>query len=100
MYNYNKMKIKNLFKLSWLVLVTMLLSFDIWVRAENREFWQISIWDPANPWSWLTIMDRNLGATEVYNGSRMNINTGSYWYYYQWWNNYYFMKRQLTGNTY
>ena len=35
-----------------------------------------------------TIMDRNLGASEVYNQDWNNQNTGSYWYVYQRWNNY------------
>jgi len=35
-----------------------------------------------------TIMDRNLGASEVYNQDWVNQNTGSYWYVYQRWNNY------------
>ncbi len=35
-----------------------------------------------------TIMDRNLGASEVYNQDWDNQNIESYWYIYQRWNNY------------
>ena len=35
-----------------------------------------------------SIMDRNLGASEVYNQDWNNQNTESYWYVYQRWNNY------------
>lgn len=37
-----------------------------------------------------TIMDRNLGASDVYNQDWVNQNTGSYGYYYKWWNNQWF----------
>ena len=37
-----------------------------------------------------TIMDRNLGASEVYGWNWDSPNTGSYGYYYKWWNNQWF----------
>ena len=37
-----------------------------------------------------TMMDRNMGASEVYNQNWDNPNTESYWYVYQRWNNYWF----------
>lgn len=37
-----------------------------------------------------TIMDRNLGASEVYNQDWEHQNEESFWYYYKWWNNQWF----------
>ena len=37
-----------------------------------------------------SIMDRNLGASEVYNQDWNNQNEESYGYYYKWWNNQWF----------
>ena len=50
----------------------------------NFEYWEISIEDPEHPWTWITIMDRNLWAKVAWTGD------SSYGYYYQWWNNYWF----------
>lgn len=37
--------------------------------------------------NWITIADKNLGATEVWNYWDM-VNENNGWNYYQWWNNY------------
>ena len=52
----------------------------------NQSEWLISITDWTN---WYTIMDKNLGATTVYNDwdTLSETNCGKY---YQWWNNYWF----------
>lgn len=50
-----------------------------------QDFWTISIANPENPTEWITIMDRNLGAT-----SSDITSKDSFWYHYQWWNNYWF----------
>lgn len=53
----------------------------------NAELWVISM---SSDWeNWLTIADKNLGATQVYNdGDTLSeANSGKY---YQWWNNYWF----------
>ena len=49
----------------------------------TQDFWTISIANPDNPSEWITIMDRNLGAT-----SNDISSSDSYGYKYQWWNNY------------
>lgn len=61
----------------------------------------IRIKDPNNTWKWITILDRNLWATNTWAGVTDDIN--SYWYYFQWWNNYGFSSDPnvtiVTGNT-
>lgn len=53
-----------------------------WV-FHNLALWLISL---SSDWEdWITIADKNLGAT-----SSDISSTNSYWYYYQWWNNYWF----------
>jgi len=51
----------------------------------NEEEWLISLSSDGE--TWLTIADKNLGATQVYNdGDTLSeVNSGKY---YQWWNNY------------
>lgn len=59
----------------------------------NSELWVISM---SSDWTnWLTIADKNLGATQVYNdGDTLSeANSGKY---YQWWNNYWF---PFTGSV-
>ncbi len=77
-----------------LIWVGLLLASSIiiphYVKA-SLDFWTISIANPDNPSEWITIMDRNLGATSN------DINsTESYWYYYQRWNNYGFSNNQTN----
>lgn len=52
----------------------------------NAELWVISM---SSDWvNWLTIADKNLGATQVYDGSVMSEATSGK--FYQWWNNHWF----------
>ena len=53
----------------------------------SPDLWLISL---SSDWTnWITIADKNLGATEVWNiwDELTNANCGNY---YQWWNNYWF----------
>lgn len=51
----------------------------------NTTLWLISI---SSDWNnWITIADKNLGATQVYNDWDV-LSESNCWYYYQWWNNY------------
>lgn len=51
----------------------------------NADLWLISM---SSDWStWLTIADKNLGATQVYN-SWDTLSETNCWKYYQWGNNY------------
>ena len=59
----------------------------------NAELWVISM---SSDWTnWLTIADKNLGATQVYNNgdTLSEVNSGKY---YQWWNNHWF---SFTGSV-
>lgn len=57
---------------------------DAWI-FHNATLWLISIsWDGVNR---TTIMDKNLGATVVYN-SWDALSDSNCWYFYQRWNNY------------
>ena len=51
----------------------------------SPDLWLISL---SSDWiNWITIADKNLGATQVYNdGEELSVNNA--WNYYQWWNNY------------
>lgn len=51
----------------------------------TSDFGIISIANPDNPSEWITIMDRNLGAT-----SNDFMSKDSFGYHFQWWNNYWF----------
>jgi len=65
-----------------------------WFDTE-KEFtwvWTLTICDPTDPDTCITMFDRNLWATTN------NINqTGSYWYHFQWWNNYWFESCYTEG---
>lgn len=51
----------------------------------NASEWVISI---SSDWqTWITIADKNLWATTVYNDWD-TLSEANCWYYYQWWNNY------------
>ena len=57
-----------------------------WV-FHNTNKWLISM---SKDWTtWITIADKNLWATKVYNNWDV-VNSANCWYYYQWWNNYSF----------
>lgn len=53
---------------------------------DTSDYGIIRITDPENSKKWITIHDRNLGATETW--AWTNAPDTSYWYYYQWGNNY------------
>ena len=51
----------------------------------NQSLWLISI---SSDWeSWITIADKNLGATKIWNAWDV-IDNDNCWKVYQWWNNY------------
>ena len=55
-----------------------------WIYHSVTE-WVISI---SSDWqTWITIADKNLWATTVYNDWDI-LSQANCWYYYQWWNNY------------
>ena len=55
-----------------------------WIYHNTSE-WAISI---SSDWqTWITIADKNLWATTVYNNWD-KLSEANCWYYYQWWNNY------------
>lgn len=55
-----------------------------WIYHDATE-WVISI---SSDWqTWITIADKNLWATTVYNDWD-TLSEANCWYYYQWWNNY------------
>ena len=68
---------------------------DTVLYAKWLEYDTIYIEDPNNPWQWITIMDRNLGATTT--GAWQNSDPSSYGYYYQRWNNYGFDYDNFTS---
>ena len=49
------------------------------------------------PWS-ITIADKNVGATQVYNDGD-TISETNWWKFYQWWNNYWFPLTWTVQNT-
>lgn len=59
---------------------------DSWI-AHNPSLWIISVWD--DNWNCVTISDKNLWATTVYNywDSQSQSNC---WWFFQWWNSYMF----------
>jgi hypothetical protein len=53
----------------------------------NPDLWLISL---SSDWNiWITIADKNLWATQVYNDGD-TLSQDNCGYYYQWWNNYWF----------
>lgn len=59
----------------------------------NEEEWIISLSSDGE--TWLTIADKNLGATQVYEDGD-TLSEANCWKFYQWWNNYGF---PWTGYT-
>lgn len=60
---------------------------DDWYIYHNPELWLISIsFDKVN---WITIADKNLWATEVWN-KWDEVTQENNWFFYQRWNNYWF----------
>lgn len=53
----------------------------------NSTDWLISV--SGDGVTWYTIMDKNLGATTVFN-QWDTATDANCWYFYQWWNNYWF----------
>lgn len=64
------------------------------LQSFTQKWYDLDLFFVDNKWNvWHhTIMDRNMGASEVYNKKfgLWNVNTWSFWYRYQWWNNYWF----------
>ena len=65
-------------------------TLSVWVANAVTNL-EIYFLNNAGVVSHYTIMDRNIGASEVYNQDWDNQNTESYWYVYQRWNNYGFI---------
>ena len=59
-------------------------TYNIETQNPRWTYETITIYDPASPSVWFTIMDRNLWASVAWTGE------DSYGYKYQWWNNYWF----------
>ena len=73
---------------SWTVIQGTL--WNVWIFW-NQTDWLISIWQwSSNVWSWVTIADKNLWATTVWNYEDTATDANS-WKFYQWWNNYWFI---------
>lgn len=71
---------------SWWTWLYHIGTFWYWI-AYNSTDWLISLsWDGQ---TWITISDKNLWATTVYN-SWDTLSVSNCWWYYQWWNNYMF----------
>lgn len=69
---------------SWTAIYTW--SNWAWIFHNPTE-WVISI---SSDWqTWITIADKNLWATTVYNDWD-TLSEANCWYFYQWWNNYWF----------
>ena len=51
----------------------------------SPDLWLISLSSDGS--NWITISDKNLGATQVYNYGD-TLSEANCWKYYQWWNNY------------
>lgn len=61
-------------------------TWDAWI-FHNAILWLISI---SSDWiNWITIADKNLGATVVWNNGDETSQSNKWWFY-QWWNNYMF----------
>ena len=62
------------------------------VYAKWQKFWDLDVYVLKNESNsgHITMMDRNMWATEIYNKWETTdaVNLESMWYYYQWWNNY------------
>ena len=69
-------------------------TWSAWI-FHNATLWLISLsWDWAN---WLTIADKNLWATQVFNYWD-TYSEANCWKFYQWWNNYGFARTwSITG---
>jgi len=61
-------------------------TYSSWIYW-NQQLWLISA---SSDWkNWITISDKNLWASTVYN-SWDTVNAANTWWFYQWWNNYAF----------
>lgn len=58
-----------------------------WGIYWNSQLWLISL--SADSETWITLADKNLGATQVYNDWDV-LSQANCWWYFQWWNNYMF----------
>lgn len=59
-----------------------------WWIYWNSQLWLISL--SSDNETWITLADKNLGATKVSDWSRDSIWEWAGWHYYQWWNNHWF----------
>ena len=69
---------------SWIVVYQW--TWSAWV-FHNTTLWLISI--SGNGTDWITIADKNVWATVVWN-SWDTLSANNVWNFYQWWNNYWF----------
>ena len=72
----------------WTALYDTSSSWTISWIWHNATLWLISIWDSYEKW-WITISDKNLWATVIYNDWDTMSETNCWWYF-QYWNNYMF----------
>ena len=70
----------------WTTLYTWTWTWGAWIFRDSTN-WLISL---SSDWgTWITIADKNLWATVVYN-TWDTLSIDNSWYYYQRWNNYWF----------
>ena len=61
--------------------------------------WSITVVNNRDSGDTITLLDRNLWATEYYNQNLGSPNASSYWYFFQWWNNYWFSWQSYTPSA-
>lgn len=98
-YGWNKYNCGNYtihsFTSNWILSTTPQPITTPWAY-HNPSLWLISI--SGNWTTWITLADKNLWATEVYNdGDDLTVNNA--WNYYQWWNNHGFTFNETPSNT-
>lgn len=78
---------------------TTLYASDVYPASRNikhsQSLWLITI---SYDWTYITIADKNAGATSVYNFWD-TITSANWWWLYQWWNNYPFSINWATTTS-
>ena len=78
---------------------TTLYTSDVYPASRNikhsQSLWLITI---SYDWTYITIADKNAGATSVYNFWD-TITSANWWWLYQWWNNYPFSINWATTTS-
>lgn len=78
---------------------TTLYTSDVYPASRNikhsQSLWLITI---SYDWTYITIADKNAGATSVYNFWD-TITSANWWWLYQWWNNYPFSINWATATS-